>query len=415
MKILILSQYGDGLGLAQKIISEGHKVFMFIRHKGYEWAGKGLVTRVQAWRPKLPEVDLVICDMVGFGRYQSVFRRMGIPAFSCSRIADMLELDREKTYELFKKVGIGLPETQSFRSPADAADILRTWESPGYVLKPHGNTDTAKTFVARDSSIYRWALSTYPSNQALSVQQIVSGIEVSTEGWFNGRGWLHPFTHTFEEKRFLPEGGPNTGCMGNVVVGSASNKLTQGTVERLTPFLKQIGYRGPIDINSIVNDDGIFALEATPRLGYDAIEAVMEGLQGSITDLIFETAMGISNRIPISLTERFIAVRLSIPPWPHADPEGKMRGMPILGLGPENLRHIYLTDVYLEDGSYKYAASDGVVMKVTAHGRNASEARGRAYRTIDNLTIPEVQYRKDIGSRVEDDISSLKSLGYLNG
>lgn len=414
MRILLLSEHGDGLGVAQRLVSEGHKVSVFIRSKGYERAGKGLVDRVNSWRPLLPDTDLVICDMVGFGRYQGTFKRMGIPAFACSRIADMLELKREKSIELFNKVGISVPQTEFYRSPADAEDILRTWDPPGYVIKPNGNISTAKTLIARDPEIFEWALSTYPSNQELIVQQIVSGIEVSTEGWFNGRGWITPFNHTFEEKRFLPSGGPNTGCMGNVVLGTESNKLTQATVERLTPFLKQIGYRGPIDVNSIVNDEGVFALEISPRFGYDAIEAMMEGLQEPLSDILFETAMGVRKTLPLSTTERQIAVRLSVPPWPHADPAASEAGMPILGLNEDNLKHIFLTDVFFEDGDYRYAASDGVVMKVTAHGRNAGEARSRAYRTIDNLTIPNVQYREDIGSRVETDIGELRNLGYLN-
>ena len=116
----------------------------------------------------------------------------------------------------------------------------------------------------------------------------------------------------------------------------------------------------------------------------------------------------------MALSEDYlIAVRASVPPYPHADADGERRGMPIIGLNPESMKHIYLTDAYMEDGDYKYAGSDGVVLKATAHGRDVSEARNRVYRTLNNLTIQDMQFRQDIGARVSNDMRMLKEWGWL--
>jgi len=414
MKILILSIDGDGLGIAHKLSQEDNEVKMYIQDPQYKKAGVGIITRVASWRPHIVWADLVICDMVGFGKYEETFRKLGKVVFSCNKFADSAELDRAKGIELFEKFGIDIPETYNFTSAKEAESIIDLWEDPGFVIKPSGNISTAKTYVCTNPAIYKWALTTIPEGTPLIVQKIVTGIEVSTEGWFNGRDWIQPFNHTFEEKRFMEgDKGPNTGCMGNVVITTHGNKLTDATIKRLTPFLKRIGYRGPMDINTIVTDDRLYALEITARLGYDAIEAIMEGLKEPVTDLFFETAIGVKKEMKVT-ADYMIAVRLSVPPWPHGEPDNESMGMPIIGINEHNLKHLYLTDAYRDEGEdYLYAAGDGAILKVTARGRDIREARSRVYRTINNLTIQDVQYRSDIGLRAEKDIKQLKDWGWL--
>jgi len=414
MQILMLSESGDGLGLANRLINEGHVVDVFIKELQYEKAGEGIVGRPASWRPALKKADLVITDMVGFGRYESFIKDFGKPLFGCSPLMDLAELDRQKGIDLFRKAGVKIPETWSFSGPKEAADLVKMWKEPGYVIKPSGNISTAKTSVHRQPESFTHALNELPSDQELIIQKIVEGVEVSTEGWWNGRQWVLPFNHTFEEKRLMNDGlGPNTGCMGNVVIGARKvNKLVQETVLRLEPFLKKTLYRGPVDINCIVNKEGAYGLEITARLGYDAIEALMEGLQEPVADVVFETALGVKKEMRLT-SDYMIAVRMSVPPWPHEEPDRRDRGMPILGLGPQNLKHVYLTDVYKKGGKYYYAAGDGVLLKATARGATVREARRRVYRTLEEIKVEGKQYRTDIGLRVEKDMSLLKEWGYL--
>lgn len=414
LKILFLSKEGDGLGIAHRLKTEGNDVEMFIQSKDFKLSGRGLVKQVSAWRPRIADADLIICDMVGFGRHEQLLRKTRAMIFGCSEMADLIELDRAKGMELFRKFNIDTPETYEFSSPEDAKQIAELWEPPGFVIKPNGNLDTGKTYVCRDKETYLWALSTLDSSTSMIVQKIIVGVEVSTEGWFNGRDWISPFNHTFEEKKFLVgDLGPNTGCMGNVVVKADGDKLVDETVKKLTPFMKAINYRGPIDINCIVNQDQLYGLEITARLGYDAIEALLEGLQESATDLFFETAAGIKKDMALS-SDYMIAVRASVPPWPHGKPDDERVGMPILGLNEFNLKHVFLTDIYQEDDTYLYAGGDGVVLKATAHGLDIQTARNRVYRTLNNISIQDVQYRTDIGSRVMKDINLLKEWGWIN-
>ena len=138
----------------------------------------------------------------------------------------------------------------------------------------------------------------------------------------------------------------------------------------------------------------------------------MEGLNEPIANLLFDTATGIRQNMDITM-DFMSAVRLSVPPWPHAKPEEDTKGKPILGLNDQNMKHIYLTDAYKQGGRYFWAAGDGVVLKATARGVSVREATRRVYRTLSNINVLDKQYRLDIGARVESDLGKLKEWGWL--
>lgn len=422
MKILMMSKEGDGMGVAHRLVREGHDVALWIQEPRFNLAGKGIVRRPREWRPEIPYSDLIICDMVGFGNYEGLFKRFGKPVLSCSPIFEMAEYDRGKGMQLFKALGIEIPETYSCKNPEEAKGIISGLEwGKGFVIKPDGNISTAKTMVVTEQDDFEWSLSTIPKD-SLIIQRIVDGVEVSTEGWFNGRNFLTPFNHTFEEKKFLVGNlGPATGCMGNVVLATQSNRLTKATVEKMAPFLAKVGYRGPVDINCIVNANGAYALEVTARMGYDAIETLLGGLQEPVGDFFFEVAMGVKKEMDLTPQTMF-GVRLSVPPWPIAKPTAEHRGEPVGGITEENARNIFLTDVYFdkEDKKFKTAGGDGVLLKVVTTGDPEPEKGGytrlaarKAYQILKQINISNKQYRTDIGVRVDGSMAKLKEWGWV--
>lgn len=430
MRVLFVSKEGDGLGVAQRLAFEGHSVDVYVADSRFRLAGKGIVGRPSEWRPVARRADLIIADCVGLGRYESDISRLSRPTIGFCATLDAIELDRRRGMELFERAGIDTPETHYFDKPVDAFKIVERegWKD-GWVVKANGNISTSKTAVVREADLWARAVQQLPPECSGICQRIVSGIEVSTEGWFNGSTFVTPFNHTFEDKRFLAgDLGQNTGCMGNIVVRADSNRLTRATVERVAPFLRLLGYRGPFDINTIVNESGAYALEVTSRLGYDAIEALAEGLDEPLGDFLFDIAMG--TKKTMALTEdAMIAVRLSVPPWPMRKPDKTDPPEPVLGIDEDTLRHLFLTDLALERGEYVTASGDGVLLKATAIGsiRPASaasggrtnrpdytyEARRRVYRLLDKIKVSNKQYRNDIGVRVNGDIERLKQWGWL--
>src|SRR5215472_3942263 len=424
----MISKEGDGLGVAQRLQAEGCQVSVWIRDPKMERAGVGIIDRVESWEALVPRSDLILIDSVGLGRHEADLKASGRPLLGCSAILDKIELDRALGMRLFDTAGIATPETYEFSTCAEADKMIQAlpWGS-GWVIKPSGNKAASKTMVVKEERAWSDCLSRLSPDSNGIVQRVVDGIEVSTEGWFNGSTFLAPFNHTFEEKRFLTGGlGANTGCMGNVVLAAdlRGDALVHATVARLSGFLSQIGYRGPLDINTIVNEEGAFALEATSRMGYDAVEALAEGLSVLLSDFLYEVAAGTATACPLT-DQTMIAVRLSIPPWPVRQPDGDSHGELVEGIDEDSLHHLFLTDLYKDNEGYKTAAGDGVLLKATAKGpaRRLEDddlqddytyyARSRVYRLLDKIKVSSKQYRTDIGGRVNKDMAQLKEWGWV--
>lgn len=434
MKILVVSKGGDGSGVAQRLALEGHTVSLFIAEERYDGVGRGFefgdgsVRRVGTWEGRLATHDLVLADCVGWGRQQDLLRASGVPHLGFNTTLDRVEVDRAKGMELFATAGITIPETVEFGSKAEAVALPaeQGW-GDGWVIKPSGNLANDTTRTVKEPGLWERACQPLSDHCNGIAQRLVSGIEVSTEGWFNGTRFLQPFNHTFEEKRFLAGGlGCNTGCMGNVVLQAKTggNRLTRATVEPLAQFLALIGYRGPFDVNAIVTEDEAYALEATSRMGFDAIEALLEALEEPAGEFFMRVASGDDGGLLVS-DETAIAVRLTIPPYPFRNPDRSMAGQPVLGITDSNLPHLFLCDMARDGEEYVTAGADGILLKATAMGSTrvgengkldlTYNARRRVYRMLDKISVDAKQYRVDIGSRVNNDVAQLRAWGWLGG
>lgn len=395
---------------------------MWIKEPAYKRSGQGIVNRIDSWRSGLKGADLVVCDMVGFGNLEKVFKTVGVSYLGSSTAMDRLELERAEGMRVFEESGIDIPETHSFSSPEEARSFFddKAEFGPGWCIKADDNLGCATSRLIKEPEQLDWAFQQYPDGVPLIVQRIVEGVEVSTEGWFNGTDWVRPFNHTFEEKRFMEGGlGPNTGCMGNVVLACDGCRLCRATVEKLKPFLTSIGWRGPVDVNAIVSSDGAFGLEATARFGYDAIEAWLEGIRLPVGDFLREMAAGELKEIEVA-REPLIAVRMAVPPYPSEDDDIEAEyGEPILGINENNINHLWLCNVYVEDDLIRTSGADGLTLKATARGANGDDfaegvalARRRVYRTLGNIRVGSKMYRRDIGTRVPDDMAKLRDWGW---
>src|SRR5437879_784930 len=124
------------------------------------------------------------------------------------------------------------------------------------------------------------------------------------------------------------------------------NELFQKGLRKCIEPLQELGYNGPIDLNTITNPEGCWALEFTPRIGYDSEALLTRLLPIGFGDFLFAVA---SEQIPPDLTSRHpfcASVRLSVPPYPTENLPEKFyhEGIPIEGLKEENLDKFFLYD-----------------------------------------------------------------------
>lgn len=367
---------------------------------------QGLIHRVNSeLELDISSGDIVIFDMVGGGAGADVLKSKGYTVIGAGKFNDDIELYRDIGQDLMERAGIPTPETWNFRHDFEGARAYIEKNKKVYVFKPNENLDTSLTYV---SSSYENMLAMLPyledecpDDVNFQLQEVVSGIEMSTEAWFNGNKFLLPINSTMEEKKFMPGNlGPNTGCMGNVVWfwdEETSRYLYRTLFEPLEEELKEAGYLGPLDINAIWTPEGPLALEWTARFGYDAIQAMTRLLTVPLDEFFSE--LEYYDRLPVEDNPELqaLTIRASIPPYPS---DGEVPNIPILGLEDEFEDNIYLSDVKIGNHGMVCAGTDGYILTVGDHGTNIPKLKSKCLYILDRLEIAGLQYRVDIGDRV---------------
>lgn len=414
MKFLLLSGAGDGLGLAFRLRQEGNDVAVWVRESRAKKDFDGLLKKVKRWEEFLDKDTIVIFDSNGGGKTADRLRSRGHYVFAGSTFADTLEIDRAAAFELMNEAGIKTPHSESFTSWDAAKEYMRSYKER-VAFKPSGELGTQVcSYVSYDDVDMIEMLDYYQhiskGKPEFELQDFVKGAAISTEGWFNGERFLTPFNHTLERKQLMNDNlGPSGGCAGNIVwaMERADEVLKDGLL-KFAPILQYHEYIGPIDLNTIVNDDGVWALEFTPRFGYDALPSLLELMDEPIGDLIARMAM---NKHPreIKLKPGYAAgIRLTIPPYPSEQfrPD---EGLPIRGFTKADRDHLYFYNVYF-DNDNQLVSSPGYasIVVTTAYSDVMQVAMKRAYALAEKARIPNVQYRTDLTEQFEDDLKRLE-------
>jgi phosphoribosylamine-glycine ligase len=421
MGFLLISEGGDGLGLALRLKAEGHKTSMWIRDPMLEGRGEGLVEKGNA--PDFTPV--VIADCTGSGALLDTYRDADALTFGGSQIADKLESDRKYASSIMKECGIKQPQAKSFNSWEDASHFVESQDdSTRLVFKPEGHhSGNLPSYVSYDRTDMLHMLEHYKTiigeaEAEFILQEFISGTCISSEGWFSKDHFIKPFNHTFERKQFLNDDlGPSGGCTGNVVWACLEDEcpLCENLL-RLEDFLTEVSYNGPIDINSVVSKVGeAYALEFTPRFGYDAFPTFLYGLfDGSFGEFVWDCARGAAGDT-MPLRKGYAAgVRISTPPWPSEDFESK-KGLPIGNLRFKDLERFYPYEVSLQEDNFITSGGVGIIGVAVGYSENSiDEAFEEAYKLCKKIRLPDMQYRTDLAEQFKSDLRRVSRYLTLN-
>jgi phosphoribosylamine-glycine ligase len=403
LKFLCLSEGGDGSGLALRLKEEGHDARIWIRDQHADKRCHGLIDTASEYTFG----QVVIADCTGSGSLLDTYRDAGIPTVGGSSFCDKLEGDRKYSEAVFKQAGIQTPKAVRVSSFEDAAKAIKELggETGRVALKPEGHASgTIPSYVSYDADDALKTLEHFRSllggdEVELLIQEFIEGTAISTEGWFNGAEWSEGmWNHTIEKKAFLAgDLGPQTGCNGNIIWRTDStDPMVRELMLPLTGILQENVYRGCLDVNAVVNEEGCYALEFTPRMGWDSFPTTLCAL-ADFDFGYFLDSLARGYPCDQELKEGFGAgVRLSIPPWPNEEYYAK-EGIPIAGLSSASRRLFYPQDVQLNaDGDLESSGGYGILGVVNGYGVTIEEAFDQAYRICKKLRIPGKQYRTDL-------------------
>jgi len=215
-------------------------------------------------------------------------------------------------------------------------------------------------------------------------------------GFFNGQDWVRPLVLSNLYDKLLPE---NLGITcDNTGIVLKSIKYEPPFIESISKGLRKLGLR---DLVSISFNENYEVRQIICGLLPVVTYGIIEGMQSSLTDILFNVAQGTATEIDFS-EDYVVGVKLTVPPWPYrSGADFNLDPLEILGLNDENLKHIALCGVIKEGDRYFADCTNGNTMYVTAHGRHLHEAQRRVYRTLKNISISYKQYRVGVGDDVE--------------
>ncbi|MBN1896164.1 MAG: phosphoribosylamine--glycine ligase [Candidatus Aenigmarchaeota archaeon] len=410
--------------IAWQIAKEGHNVKYYIDNPVEREVADGFVTKTDNWKKEVDWADVIVFDdVLGEGKKAQRLRDKGHNVIGGSAYSDKLEDNRSFGQEELKKAKIPIIPYQDFTSFDDAIAFVQ--EKPAkYVIKPSGEAQNKKMslFVGEEDDgkdviqvldAYRQAWS--KKIRTFQLQRKISGVEVAVGAFFNGSKFITPINVNFEHKKLFPGNiGPSTGEMGTTMFWSAPNKLFNSTLKKIEPKLRDEGYVGYIDLNCIVNNNGIFPLEFTSRFGYPTISIQQEGMITPIGEFFHDLAQG--NNPKLKVKSGFQAgVRIVVPPFPFRDKKtfDVLSKDSVIIFRKPNYDGIHIEDVKLLNGEWVITGTSGVVLIVCGTGQTMLQAQKQVYSRINNVVIPYMYYRKDIGDRWVEDSDRLHNWGYL--
>lgn len=417
----------DGLigDIAWQIVKEGHNVKYFIESPKEKEVTDGFVQKVDDWHKEVDWADVIIFDdVLGEGTKAKKLRDHGKFVIGGTPYTDKLEDDRGFGQDELQKAGVPIIPQQNFTSFDDAIKFVK--ENPGkYVIKPSGEAQNIKQFLfigeeddgkdvieVLESQKRSWA----HKIKVFQLQKKVTGVEVAVGAFFNGTDFIYPINVNFEHKKLFPGNlGPSTGEMGTAMFWSGPNRLFNATLKKMEPKLREEHYVGYIDINCIVNNNGIYPLEFTARFGYPTINIQHEGMLTPIGEFLYEIARGGTPKLKTKSGFQ-VGVRVVVPPFPFEDKqtfETRSKDALIIFKKP-NKDGVHIEDVkQVNGGDWLVTGNSGVVLIVCGCGSTMKQAQNQAYNRINNILIPSMYYRKDIGDRWAEDSDRLHNWGYL--
>ncbi|MBN1897306.1 MAG: phosphoribosylamine--glycine ligase [Spirochaetes bacterium] len=409
--------------IAWQIKKEGHNVKFYIESKEEKEVGDGFIEKVDDWQAEVDWADIIIFDdVLGQGTKADKLRKQGKLVIGGTPYTDRLEDDRAFGQEELKKYGVNIIPYAEFVSFDEAIQYVQT-NPAKYVLKPSGQLQNPKgmLFIGEedDGRDVIQVLNDYKKGWRekkawFQLQKRMSGVEVAVGAFFNGKEFIYPINVNFEHKKLFPgDLGPSTGEMGTTMFWSPPNKLFNTTLKKFESKLGEEGYIGYIDINCIVNNNGIYPLEWTSRFGYPTISIQQEGMLNPIAEFFYELAQGNAPKLRVKSGFQ-IGIRIVVPPFPFRDKQTfEMKSLDSVIYFKKPVEGVHIEDVKLVNDEWLITGTAGVVLIVCATGSTMKQAINQVYNKIKYINVPHMYYRDDIGERWFEDSDKLHAWGFL--
>jgi phosphoribosylamine--glycine ligase len=420
VRVLGITQTCDLGSLYLRLLGEGHEVKVTVSEPLAQGTMAGLVPRASDWEQELDWVrgdprGIILFEAVGFGELQCRLRRDGFNVIGGSDLGDRLENDRAYAFDVLARQGMKIAPVREFSRAADAiADLAKRPRRCVFKLCDSAGSTFVGSFA--DGSDVAALLQVQPpaDNTRFILMDHVEGVETGVGAYFNGERFLRPACLDWEHKRFFAGNmGELTGEMGTVATFRGSDRLFEVALRPVEKLFAGAGHVGWVNLNTIINEEGVWPLEFTCRFGYPGF-AVLEPLQACGWPGLFELLVDRGSDSFPSRDGFSTCIVLTTPPMPLSRKEvDSPVGLPVM-VGDLDPRHLHLGEVGLRSDRLVTAGLYGWTVVVTGVGDTVGEATVAAYANARKVHAPNMRYRLDIGDAlICGELERLREWGWL--
>lgn len=384
MNILFINQTRKLLGLAERLVLEGHTVQVF----GYN---NGLVENVKHPYEPITNCKFVVADGPVDNKVWEWAKKFNKPIIGTNPLTDMINRDCYREWRVASKLNIPMPPTEVIDEVSDMYTKVLEWNSARTLIRYDRET------VSCDHQRWlAWAMHKLPLNKKILLQQPAWGEELQVFGWFDGMHWARPFLVKTNSEHSL---------RASTVLALFERAWTRATIQPWEIFLRNVEYKGPVRLRLLASRKAMQMMDIHIGFEFPSIYAFLEGLKEPIGDFLNRIAFGVCEEIDIT-TDYASCVLVGTC---LKDPGG----VPIVGLDEGNRKHIFFGSVDKVDSDILVANDPDWIYAISAHGQDPDVTFGRIKHTQGIVRVPEANIPSQIAPMHKQFFNKVKELGYL--
>jgi phosphoribosylamine--glycine ligase len=319
-------------------------------------------------------------------------RHAGIPVFGPSGAAARIEGSKTFAKDVMRAAGVPTAESLSIaRAPC--------------VIKADGLAAGKGVFVCHDREELDDALRAAAAfGESIVIEELLEGEEISVFALCDGTDALAlPVAQDFKRAED-GDAGPNTGGMGSYSpvagFGAADVEDLLDTIHR--PVLAELAARGTPFVGVLfagvmVTDDGPRVLEFNCRFGDPETQSLLPRLEGDLLRALAAASAGDLSRADLTVSD---GAAVTIVLAGGAYPARNDIGTPIEGIDAAENEGALVFHAGTARNGDALVTNGGRILNVTGLGATVAEARGRAYAACEQISFPNMRYRRDIAAMV---------------
>jgi phosphoribosylamine--glycine ligase len=392
--------------------------------------GKGLVDKVDDWRPiaKIADLIFVADNMQNMEDIQEL-KKAGRPVYGPDKRAAKLELDRMYGQDVIKEFGGQIIPSHPFTN-YDAAITFVKEHGGRWVSKPIGAEENkALSYVAKDEAdmigFLRKRKEEGKGSSQFILQEFRAGVELAVTGIFGPAGWMDFWAEGWEFKKHMNDDlGVNTGEMGTVIRYTKKSKLADLLMKPMSDTLHKLEYVGMLDMNVIIDEKtGVpYPMEWTARPGWPMWNIMQPLHKGDPAEWMLDCINGKNTLEVEEKTCVGVVMANSDFPFNKFDEESYL-DFPILTEGVDTKyihpcevklsKTIKMVDGVMVEDMPELGTAGSYIMVCTGVGDSITEAKNRAYEVVKKVKFGnDEHHRTDIGNRCEKGLEKIRKFGF---